>query len=968
MTNEVTPQFSRKILFLSFIFLLANLGIYGLRSISGPSAELRSVAPKLVSAKISEIEIKSPYDESYQPARTGQEIFAGTSVRTGEKEFAEIILENNVIRLDEMTEIKLTRNDFSNTSAYLSDTPRLEFQLLSGGIWVNAFDLINVYSPRSMARLHHSAALITYSAPINRLMVFTGAVDLSLMGSGGQPLSDFVVPLNNQVTFIDTQITDTYKALKPSKLKKELKMSPIAPEVLADTWVVRNTGDSGKISTDLAGQLINSSYSYQIRAWYQKALSYLALAPEAKRGLAIEQVKTMLSYLLGGVQQKNDLTEAGTLIAQLRILIAERKNDPQISNLIVETLFGIESSPGGSSNYLLKEALIQMVAEKEGPYVYGIYLSDARRALFNKDVKSSVEAAQKWLDNWKTKLNKENITEFDRQAQILDYTILSYIESVTSAMLDIFDSGGMMILANAKDAEEARFEIITNRLQIAAQLISSYRYILAKQYLKNTYLGLNIETLSPNLASTQVFLENGKLLAQRIEYAEAVLHGAAQPIDETKFSQYFQTLKRDEALSADLRKFFELDKGEAVAATEAKAPTASQVASRFLDARINVNFADISLRPEDSFYDIKNARLMDRGLSTKLLSFDATYDYASNSVMDVVAFERTYKGPFTLADVVILLKQGGELESRINQPQIQEGVELLITDQEKIAAQEGQAIAQDVARQLAYNQLTAYGIIIPEVKNGIEVLDVLNLNSFRIKNALIPREDQEEPVGISFDYSALTGDVTNVMSKEGVALIEKTTAKELPAQVIAKTQEIEKQLQDIGDFNTFVKQNDLFIAPEDITYTGNGLISFKNLELVTMKLRVSGLYDPETKSFVSVSHPLLSGQNVNIKSFFQQILELIVISYMGEKGYSVSPAQIELKYPFETIRILQLNLEGYLFSFTLDMTSGKALQVEWEGSTAIIPELLLEDLKIQPELIRASLGQAPSLPTNNIAE
>lgn len=960
MINEVTPHFSRKILFLSFIFLLANLGIYGLRSASGPSTELRSVAPKLVSAMISGIEVKTPYDKSYKPAQAGQEIYAGDYVKTGEKEFAELNLENNVIRLDEFTEIRLVRNNFSGASAYLPDTPRLEFELVSGGIWVNAFDLINVYSPRSMARLHHSAALLTYSTPINRLMVFTGAVDLNLMSAEGKLLSDFVVPLNNQVTFIDTQITDTYAALKPSKLKKELKMSPIAPEILADIWVARNTGDTGKLSAAISKNLITSDLSYQIRSWYQKGLSYLAILPEAKRSLAINQAKTLLHYILGAVQQKGDLEAAQTLIGQFKSLVALRKNDPQINNLILETLFGIESTREGTPAYLLKEALIQYVAAKEGPYVYGIYLSDARRALFAKDVQAAAKAEQKWLDSWKTRLNKENITEFDRQAQILDHTILSYITTVTSAMLDTFDSSGMMILANAKDVEEARFEIITNRLQIASSLISSYRYVLAKQYLKNTYLGLNIETLSPDLASTQVFLENGKLFAQRIEYAEAVLRGAAQPIDETKFLAYFQTLKRDEALSADLRKFFELDKGTVVVETEAKTPTAAQVASRFLDARINVNFADISVQPETNYFSVKNARLMDRGISTKPLSFDATYDYLSNSVMDVVAFEKTYKGPFALADVVTLLKQGGTLESRINKPEIQEGVELLITDQEKIAAEEGQAIAQDVAKQLAYNQLTAYGIVIPEVKYGIEVLDILNLNTFRVKNAYIPRLDLEGSVGINFDYSALTGEVTNVKSTEGIDLIAKTTAKELPALVQSKITEIEKQLKDMSDFSVFVRQNDLFIKPENISYTKSGNISFMDLELPTLGFKVSGFYDPVTKTFTTVSNPLLTGQNVNIKNYFQQLMHLTVIAYMNGKGYVVTPNQIVTKYPFETIQISQMNLEGYLFSFTLDMTNNKALQVEREGDVNIIPEFLIEDLKLQPELIRASQQLPPA--------
>jgi len=153
------------------------------------------VAPKLVSATISDIEVKSPYDQAYRSAQPGEEVYAGSSVKTSEKEFAELVLGSNTIRLDEQTEIRLISNDFSGANTYLPDTPRLEVELIAGSIWVNAFDLINIHSLRSTARLDHSVAMLTYQTPINRLMVFTGAADLGLLDASGRLLSDFVVPL-----------------------------------------------------------------------------------------------------------------------------------------------------------------------------------------------------------------------------------------------------------------------------------------------------------------------------------------------------------------------------------------------------------------------------------------------------------------------------------------------------------------------------------------------------------------------------------------------------------------------------------------------------------------------------------------------------------------------------------------------------------------------------------------------------
>lgn len=954
MTKDLTPHFSRKVLLVSFIFLLANLGIYGLKYVAGQPGMLRSVAPKLISATVGDIEVKTHYDEEYRAAQAGQEIFSGTYVRTGEAEFAELVLDDNIIRLDEQTEIRLIKNNFSGVSAYIPEKPRLEIELLSGSIWVDAFDLIQIEASRSVTRLNHSVAILTYSVPINRLMVVTGAADLNLLSSDKKLLSEFVVPLHNQVTFVDAQITDAYAALKPSKLKKELKMTPISTEVLEDEWVARNANDFEEKREAFSDGLINSSLAYRIRSGYQTALSYLTFIPEARRNLAIDKAKTMLAYVLGEVQESGDLTEAEKIIGQFSDLVTRRKNDPQLENLIVETLFAIEYSRSGRPTYLLKEFLIDKVAEREGTHVFAVYLTDIRRALFEGDVQAVEIVADKWLVHWRASLAENNIAEFDRQAQILNHTILSYISTITSPVLDVFDESGVMKMAYAKDAEEARYEVISDRLQITASLISSYRYILAKQYLKNSYLSLDIENLSPALASTQIFLANGKLLAQRIEYAEDVLHGAARPIDETKFRDYFQIIKRDEALSADLRKFFELDKEEIIVATEVEAPTAAQVAERFLDARINVNYADISLRPEGGFYyDVTNARLMDRGVGGESLSFDASYDFVSNSVTDVVTDERSYQGSFTLADIVTLLKTGGELKSKIPAPKVEEGIELLITDREKLEALEGQAIAQDVARQLAYNQLAVYGIVIPEVKFDIEILDALNLNHFHIKNALILRSDKEETIAVSFDYHSGTGEASNVTGEEGVVLLEKVPATELAEQVAEKTIELERELKVIGDFTGYVTQNELSIDPEDIVYTADGLLSLTDLELLTLELKVSGLYDPETEKFSSVFHNLLPSQDIGVKDYFELLADQYIISFMTENDFVLSAEQISADYPFKSISISQLNIEDYLFSFDLDIIGAKALEIARVGEDSTIDELTLEELKALPAQIQA---------------
>ena len=799
--SETQPlHFSGKILVASFIFTLSVLAITALWWVIGTSVVPEPVVPQLLFATPESVDVKLSDQEDYQPASNEQLVYSGTMVRTGEKAFAELIFANNEIRLDESTEIKLLSIGEPNPAAYTPGSPRLKLELLSGSMWVNAFDPLEVMADRHEAQLFHSVGIITYNAPINRLMVVTGDLNLTLLSDNGQLLTDFVVPLGSQVTFIDTQITDSYAALKPSKLKKELKMTAIPEVVLEDEWVLRNAYDFEARREALKDRLITSKSSYKIKQFYQTMCSYLAFAPEAKRQTKLRQADNMLAYLLGTLTDESDWEQARVLIEDFDALVQEENDNPLMQTLIVETLYAIEKVAIDTPSYELRDVLMENVAEKEGEYVYRLYLNDLRRALYEKNTEAAKETAERWLAAWPSGRVLTSADEFRRQSQILNHIILSFAGQVPSEVLTVFDETGQRTMTMAKDIEEARFEVISDRLQITAALVAAYRYAEAKQYLKNSYLSLNIETLSSQLASTQIFLKTGELLAQRIEYAEVMLHGTAQPIDESEFMTYFETVRRDEALSADLKKFFELEEEELASEVEevTKSPSASQVAGRFLDHGVNVNFADIALMPEAGFsYQITNARLIDRAENGGIISFDATYDYNSNSVTDVVTATRAYQGAFTLEDLITLLKSGGQLESQIPTPNLEGEIDLLITDEDKIAAQEGQAIAQDVARQLAYNQLKVLNIIIPEVKFDIEILDSLNLNRFHIQNALIPRADGQPAILIRFDYNATTEEVTSVVEKVDEEterpLLSSTPVGNLSEAVITAVRRLEAQ-------------------------------------------------------------------------------------------------------------------------------------------------------------------------------
>lgn len=442
MLQSPVAHFSRKVLLLSFIFLLANLGIYALKSLSSSHIELESMAPKLLSATLDELEIKTAFEDDFKPGIKGQEIYSGTTIRTSEAEFAELVLGNNVIKLDESTELLLVRNESTDGSSYVPENPRLVFELKSGGVWVNAFDLIEVKTPRAKADLHHAVGILTYSMPINRGMVVTGDLDLSLLDETGKVMSEFVVPLHNQVTFVDSQITDVYQALKPSKLKKELKMTPISAALLEDEWIARNANEFVAEHTAFTDSFIQSGLAYKIRKILQTGQSYLTFTPEAKRSLALEKGKTLVNYLLGGVTEDQDLVTAQRLIADFESLVASRKNDPLMKELVVRTLFAIEEAEFGSPAFALKESLMAQVEASEGAYVYRVYLTDLRRTLLQNNITVAESISKKWQERWTDARIKENLTEFNRQTQILNHTMLSFIDLVPLSLLEVYDQAG----------------------------------------------------------------------------------------------------------------------------------------------------------------------------------------------------------------------------------------------------------------------------------------------------------------------------------------------------------------------------------------------------------------------------------------------------------------------------------------------------------------------------------------------
>ena len=319
MDENLNMHFSKKILLMSLLFILVNAAWYITSVFVNAGDVYKSVAPRLVFAESHDIQVKTVYDDSYHSAVPDQELLAGTFIKTGEREFAQVMLEDNVIRLDENTEIVLKENNFAEYSSYEQNLPRLTLGLISGSLWINSFDRIEIDSTRSIAQLSHSVGIVTYNQPMNRVMVVTGSADLALLDEKGDKIAGFMIPLNNQVTYVDNQIVPEYAQLMQSKLKKELKLAPIAQAVYADEWVKANTQVDDKI-LQAKNDYVYSDLYYSVKDKYYRLRSYLTFIPNTKRQLTLDRVDLMLRYILGGLDKNGKTDLAETMLADIENL------------------------------------------------------------------------------------------------------------------------------------------------------------------------------------------------------------------------------------------------------------------------------------------------------------------------------------------------------------------------------------------------------------------------------------------------------------------------------------------------------------------------------------------------------------------------------------------------------------------------------------------------------------------------
>jgi hypothetical protein len=958
--DNLTYHFSKKILILSLLFLAVNIALYGLFLYQKNSEMFHEVAPVFVFSGKQDIKIKTPFDSDFASAKSGQALIAGSRVTTGDASYAEIQLDKNVLRLDQNTDIQLTESNFQQNGA-----PRLVFQLYAGGVWVNAFDPIIITTEQSQARFAHTVGLYTYAKPLNRIFSVLGDIDLTLFGENGDSLAKFIIPLKNQATYVNSQLIPDYAKLQYTKLKKELKISPISQSILDDEWIKNNTEDE-MARLQSQSDYIFSSAEYDFDSQYYSFRAMFSLIPEKKQLEKLNLAATKLKYLLGGIDAANDNDQAKIILGEFDALAGELSGDPLFEDLVQNQFYIIRNVRTDTPAYLVKEDLRNYLLTKyKDPELLRTYLEDIDFLLRVGEVSQAEKVADIWLKQWKPGFKKDHSDEFDQQSRIYHSTLLAYIGKITFKFLDILDQTGDYRIQNAKSPDDVLFEVATERLDISKYLVAAYRYSDAKTYLKTSYSNLKLSESTTSVAARDLFIQDAALLADRIAFAETSLKGSATSIDEAQFRDYLATQERDKSLAERFTNF--LQENQAAATDQPVYPTVSDVSHEFATNGIVVLEEDIAKDsdPDNHFeFDIKKAVFTDRASDGSLITFTARFNYPNKAVYNVVLNGKALKGNFTIGDFVRVVQSGGQ---DIKTPNTPSGETIKLTDftnlQDSQDAQRSQIIAQDLAAQLVIKELEQYNILIPSTQQVV-VTNPATLTEFQVTDVYIQQgADQREQLQISFDYNSLTKIASNITLLDGLAVTfpDEVAIDQLISVVTGIVSSKEKEFEEAKNVTSELDNLGLVLQGADLSFIGTDFnqISFNSIRFKAMPIEFKGQYDRQSKTFISASNPLLTSNNISVSDYMAQLAELWTIDYLGKQGIHITSDNIATPLPADKVDITKYARGSKVLNFTYDVNSNNLTDISLEGVSTVVPSMTFEEFG----LIQGAETVTPPKPT-----
>ena len=946
INQEATPvvkwhhyaHFSFKVVLYSMLLVLLLGTWHGFSTLINSGTVYKSITPKISFVETQDIKVKGPYDESYQKLlkpdglETGQyRVISGTSVKTGLNSFATMTLGENIFHIGRDTEIELVANNYLDL--YKSDSTgnlstRLEIDLKQGSLWINAFDPIVVNTDRSRVELLQSIGNIEYIDGQNHLTSIWGNMDVILLGANKSVLTAFSLPFRHEVNYNNSQLIDDYSKLQYSKMKRELNMKMISDLILEDDWVKYNL----KTYKERFGKVhyLSSDIVYNVKKTYFHVRRLASIYSNLNNELLVEEAEMKLHYALGHIQKKKVASEADTLLVELDLLLGGLKNDPIVQQLYFRTFMQIGLVDFISPAYIVKEYLRDSLFESSQNHeILRTYFSDLDYALDITDVDIAKTIITKWMNAWKETSVLANKNEFETQSLMLHSLMSIHTPVIRTPFLELMTEVEDMKLLAFADDKDVFVNIMQDRLALSEKLIKSYKYLIAKQYLKQTYQQLiKNEDLSETMQG--IYLNQIQLLSERIAYVEEKLHGAAMPINENEFEEYLDEKKRNKIISTNLSDFF---------AVEEEAPTISNdiltltdVLGRFNEVGVEINPDNVTQNEDNPYeFEIYNGMLLDRALDGSSIVFNAMYNYKTNAVHDVVKDEEPIKGNFTLQDIVTVLKNIDRVEITNSEEEIDSLAGVFDGTNEDEAR--AKIISQKLAKELVEKDLNEVGIIFG--KNAVlDILDVDTLSRFELNGIVIKDPNTNgRSLEIDFVYDSSTKNASEIyVPGASEYFIEEIPLVNVADTIFTNLYENKEKEARFDRFMTKMKGSFINVAESNVTEDSEGVYVFVNAKMMYLPVIFEGKFSLKDNKLTTVKSSLLTSENIALEDYFYDVAHKYVVAYLTNKGIPVYEDQIVMSSPFEQIRVIGFEVGEGSYNFELDISEGVLKKVKATGS------------------------------------
>ncbi len=940
MEQSKNSIFSPRIVALSLLFMLANAAFYFLLFSSSRSGPPEPLGPWIAFSG-SAPQIASPYAPSVGPAQQGQLMMVGASLSTGPGQFAEILLGGNAVRLDENTQLVLLQNNLPPEANGLSWPSRLAFRLQKGSLWIKASDPILVLAPRVSLHLQSASGAFFHSPEgLNRSMVFSGTGDLALYGEDQRPIASLALPLFSQATFLDASILPDFALLQPSKLKKELRVSPLSKEVMQDPWVLANQAVDGELP-GAALEPIHSFLGYAFRQGANGFRSTLSFYASGDRRAFFARAKNILRYWSGGVAEGNSLKRAQALERSWKAL-SPLLEGPEWSAWRRGHFFALPWGEADSAQFLLKRMLLSELSSPENARILRAPLAQARWHLSRNEPAQADRLAELWLSEWKALPAQSFPEEMGQQLDMVRQLALAYADRISLRWLSLADEASALAAAGQPAMEDFSLSLTQERLDAVAALLGAYRYGEAKQYLKASYLALQQVPAPALSASQEVFLQMGKLLAQRIEYAQTELRSSPVPIDEEAFRLFIQKKNRDELLSSDLKSF--LSDGEPVLAPSdmIHLPSAEEALAWLAEAGIRVSASGIEPLEGRLVFSLKGAELSEAGKDLQV--FDALYDPFSASFSQILTQQgRALKGSFALSDLKSALRPSEILPSPGEGESADPDTLLSQAEQEEAGRQ--QAVAEGVAQRLAMAQLEKAGFLLASPK-VLEVLDPLGLDRFSVRQSALRSQDGLRNEEVSFRYDSSSQELSEIAQlPAGEPLLDRAGLAEARERIFAALDRRQEESAALDLLKKALEGQPVKWEPSQVRFLSPQLLQLPQIRLLAPPLDFSGLFDASAGSFSVLSHSLHSGYRVTMEEYLSGLLLAYAKSLFAQQGLPTETGQWSALPASAEVSAEGYSYGNFEFSFLFDAAAGRFKRLEAKGPGWVVEDAEFEDLK-----------------------